>query len=158
MNFIPKIFIIEFLLSLFLGFLRLFTGELFSILFRAGLSVELIDLYSSVLSIAQVVINPALVFIIFFVLGRNFRLQSNYLSAFLSLLLGGIAGGYSGYLLDISLAVIWGGSLVSFGPGWAFFIIYGSFDAVVITLVGFGGMSLGYFSKLSSAPSEGQSL
>lgn len=104
-------------------------------------------MYKSVLNIFIFILNPAFIFIFFYILGKKTNLRVEFRSIIRSLLLGGLLGGYLGRFIGISIM----NSLIDLGMSNIAFTIIRTPNILLSTFnlfyLSFGGLALGYFKK-----------
>jgi hypothetical protein len=158
MKLVPKLLLIGLVLAFVLGAFRFLSAPL-SYLGNAYLSFLPV--------ITGVVINPVILVVLMYNIGKTIDLGAGYAAAFDSLLIGALIGGFSGYTVGY-LAEQY---LVAFVPSQLAFLqqtdniqiyvitVAGSLPltALSLALVGFGALAFGFFSKKPAKTTEGQS-
>lgn len=159
MKLVAKLLVIAFVLAFVLGVFRFLD---------APLAALWGDAYPPFLSIIiEVVVDPVIVVVVMYKLGRNFDLGTKYASAFDSLLIGALIGGFSGY----TAGFVAGQFLWTLIPSQLAFLqpvdtiqIYLvtvasslPLTGLSLALVGFGALSFGFFAGRTTLPAQGQS-
>ena len=127
------IFLVITVISFLMGVLRSFPILLFDLS-----NIQNIIFYSPIFSVINILINPFLIFIIFYKIGIKFDLKSNLMSLIVKLLLGA----YLGYFISSNLVF-----LIIRGVDSYFSILIGNIFSTTFLgmfFVAFSGLAIAY--------------
>jgi hypothetical protein len=125
---------------------------LFDLVFPlAGIAptIDNIELVSTSTALTSLIIDPVVVFLAMFLLGRGLDLRTEYVSVLVSLVVGTLAGTY-GCLLLIGAYSTFVGRLSSALPFILTDMVFYGIGAFRLALVGFAGFALAHFVAHSS--------
>ncbi len=96
-------------------------------------------------NIASLLVDPALVFMVMFMLGRDMDLAGDFSRTMGSLLVGTVVGTYL-CLAAVAVYAYWQGLLGAFEHQLGLDLLYDAFGAFRLSLVAFAGLALSYLA------------
>jgi len=129
------------------GFLSTLSLVIVPTLFqRFQLTVLQVGYYLAIIGLLSLLVNPVILFIAMFLIGRGFDLRQSYIGAFVSLLLGYLIGYIAGSLAASAVGYALNPELVTllFAVAGLLRVVGEVFSGIVFAM---GALSLGYFSS-----------
>ena len=115
-----------------------------------GSNLEIFSVYSSILAVIGIFLNPVMLFVLMYIVGTDLRLDSVYVGVIEALLVGGLVGGAVGHVViyiysPVSPKVI---------GDFAGIIAYSAESVIPVIFAGFTGAALAFLrkSRLNASP------